>query len=429
MAVLAKEDAASGIGAFRHRDFRLYWIARILALVAVEMQITTVGWQVYRLTGRELDLGLIGLAQFAPFALLFLISGLVADRVPRLRILAVCLAVQMICAAVFLFLARAGASFDTMLIVLVVLGIARAFQMPALAAVVPTLVPPGVLANAIAWSSSGNQMARIVGPTIAGLGIAAGDSLGMSETPVYSAVVALFGSALGLMLLVRSRGQVLNRDPVSIATLTLGLRFICKRQVLLGAIGLDLLAVLFGGAIALLPVYARDILNVGSEGFGLLRSSYTVGGLACALILTQRPIRRHAGAKLLFAVALFGASITIFGLSSSFPLSLAALFVMGSADAISVYVRSNLVQIITPDEMRGRVGAVNGVFIGASNELGEFESGLTAHWWGAVPAVVVGGALTLGIALLFAAAFPKLRRVDSLDPDDLVRRYRDGKST
>jgi len=425
MAASAGGEGASGIGAFRHRDFRLYWIARILALVAVEMQITTVGWQVYRLTGRELDLGLIGLAQFAPFALLFLVSGLVADRLPRLRILAACMAVQVMCAVAFLSLARAGASFDTMLIVLVVLGITRAFQMPALAAVLPTLVPSGLLANAIAWSSSGNQAARIAGPTIAGLGIAAGDALGMGETPVYSAVVVLFGSALGLMLLVRGRGQILNRDPVSIATITLGLRFICKRQVLLGAIGLDLLAVLFGGAVALLPVYARDILHVGAEGFGLLRSSYTVGGLACALILTQKPIRRHAGTKLLLAVALFGASIVVFGVSTSFPLSLAALFVMGSADAVSVYVRSNLVQIITPDEMRGRVGAVNGVFIGASNELGEFESGVTAHWWGTVPAVVIGGAVTLGVAGLFALAFPKLRRVDSLDPDDLVRRYRD----
>lgn len=425
-AAVGDGGGASGFGAFRHRDFRLYWVARILALVAAEMQITTVGWQVYRLTGRELDLGLIGLAQFAPFALLFLISGLVADRLPRLRILAGCMAVQMACATAFLLLARAGASFDTMLIVLVVLGITRAFQMPALAAVVPALVPPRVLANAIAWSSSGNQMARIAGPTVAGLGIAAGEALGMGETPVYATVVVLFGLGLALMLCVRSRGQILNRDPVSLATLTLGLRFICTRQVILGAIGLDLLAVLFGGAIALLPIYARDILQVGSEGFGLLRSSYTVGGLACALTLTQRPIRRHAGVKLLLAVAVFGASIIVFGASTSFPLSLAALFVMGAADSISVYVRSNLVQVITPDEMRGRVGAVNGVFIGASNELGEFESGLTAHWWGTVPAVVIGGAVTLSIAAVFAVAFPKLRGVDSLDPEDLVRRYRGG---
>ncbi len=424
MPVSGGMNSASGMGAFRYRDFRLYWLARILALVAAEMQITTVGWQVYRMTGRELDLGLIGLAQFAPFALLFLVSGLVADRLPRLRILAGCMCVQMICATAFLLLARAGASFDTMLLVLVLLGIARAFQMPALAAVLPTLVPAQVLANAIAWSSSGNQAARIAGPTVAGLGIALGEAFELGETPVYAAVVALFGLGLSLMLAVRSRGQVLNRDPISIATLTLGLRFIWSRQVILGAIGLDLLAVLFGGAIALLPVYARDILQVGSEGFGLLRSSYTVGGLAGALLLTQVPIRRHAGAKLLVAVAVFGLSIIVFGASTSFLLSLAALFVMGAADSISVYVRSNLVQVITPDDMRGRVGAVNGVFIGASNELGEFESGVTAHWWGTVPAVVIGGAITVGVVALFALVFPRLRGVDSLDPDDLVRRYR-----
>lgn len=419
-------SASGGFGAFRSRDFSLYFVSRLLALIAAEMQITTVGWQVYRLTGEPLDLGFVGLAQFLPFALLFLVSGLAADRFPRIRILTLCIALQTGCAIAFFLLDRSGqASFAAMLGVLVPLGIARAFAMPAHQAIIPSLVPERDLPNAIAWNSSGNQACRIAGPTIAGIMIAICDAAGLGEGPVYAAVAAMFAAATMFTLLIRARPRIGPVAPVTLFNLLAGLRFIGTRQVILGAIGLDLFAVLFGGVTALLPVFARDILDVGAEGFGLLRSSLTVGALLGALLLTQRPIRRHAGRKLLLAVAIFGAGSIVFGLSTNFWLSMAALFIMGAADSVSVFVRLNLVQIITPDEMRGRVSAVNGVFIGASNELGEFESGVTAHWWGTVPAVIVGGAATCLVAILFAAIFRDLRRVDSLDADNLIRRYRD----
>lgn len=416
---------ASGFDAFKSRDFALYFPGRLLALTAAEIQITTVGWQVYRLTGEPLDLGFIGLAQFLPFALLFLVSGMVADRFSRIRILTCCIALQTLCATAFFLLDYGGtASFSTMLAVLVLLGIARAFALPAQQAVIPSLVPDRDLPNAIAWNSSGNQACRIAGPTIAGILIAVLDAGGMGEGPIYALVAAMFFASTVLTLLIRSKPRTGPVAPVTISNLMAGLHFIGTRQVILGAIGLDLFAVLFGGVTALLPVFARDILDVGAEGFGLLRSSFTVGALLGALLLTQRPIRTRAGLKLLLAVATFGAGSIVFGLSTSFWLSMAALFVMGAADSISVFVRLNLVQIITPDDMRGRVSAVNGVFIGASNELGEFESGVTAHWWGTVPAVVVGGAATCLVAALFAMVFRDLRRVDTLDAEDLIRRYR-----
>ena len=420
------EPARRGFAAFGHRDYLLFWISRVCGTLAVEMQITAIGWQVYRLTGRELDLGLVGLAQFAPFALLFLVTGVVADRFSRVRIMILCVFVQTLCAGSFFAITLTGnASFGLIFAILIVLGIGRAFQAPAQQSIIPVLVPRAHVANAIAWNSSGMQMARIIGPTIAGILIAVGAATGVDEVPVYGIVTVLFVVATGLALFIRSRAQVTSTAPISVDTLLAGLRFIKSRQVILGAIGLDLFAVLFGGAIALLPVFAKDILGVGAEGFGALRSAFTFGGFLCALILTQRPITRHAGKMLLGAVTVFGAAVVVFGLSTAFWLSLAALFVMGSADAVSVFIRNNLVQIITPDEMLGRVSAVNGVFIGASNELGEFESGVTAHWWGTVPAVVVGGLATIGVAVVFTWAMPQLRRVDSLDPNELIRRYRD----
>lgn len=417
--------ALGGMRALRHRDFALFWASRVLGMLAIEMQITTVGWQVYRLTGRELDLGFVGLAQFAPFALLFLVSGLCADRFSRVRIVLACFLLQTMCAGTLFGMTWADAAdFAPIIVVLVLLGVARAFQAPAQQAVVPNLVPPQDLANAIAWQSSGFQMARIMGPTIAGLMIAFGASAGFGETPIYAAVTIIFVCATAMILMVRSRVQVPSRAPLNLDTILGGLRFILTRQVLFAVIALDLFAVLFGGALALLPIYAKDILQVGAEGFGLLRSAFTAGSFIGALVLTQRPIGSHAGPKLLLAVGIFGAGVIVFGVSKDFYLSLAALSVMGVADSISVYVRQNLVQIITPDDMRGRVSAVNTVFIGASNELGEFESGVTAHWWGTVPAVVVGGSVTVGVAVVWAAAFPKLRAIDTLDPDELIRQHR-----
>jgi MFS family permease len=412
--------------AFRHRDFRYFWATRVCGILATEMLITTVGWQVYRLTASELNLGLIGFAQFAPFALLFLVSGVAADRLPRMRIILGCVALQTVCAATLLWGTWSGAlDFGTILAVLVPFGVARAFQAPAQMAIVPNLVPKEDLANAIAWSASGFQIARIFGPTISGLLIAWGAARGEDELAVYILSVAVFVLATTLAAMVRRPVQVVSTAPINIENILGGFRFIASRQVIFGAIGLDLFAVLFGGAIALLPVYAKDILGVGAEGFGLLRSAFTAGSFLGALYMTQNPITRRAGVKLLCAVGTFGLGVIVFGLSEIFWLSLGALMVMGLADAISVFVRQNLVQIITPDEMRGRVSAVTAVFIGASNELGEFESGVTAHWWGTVPAVVVGGAATVAVAASFAWLFPKLRLVDSLDPDELIAKYRD----
>lgn len=397
----------------------------MLGTLGVEMQITAVGWQVYRLTGRELDLGLIGLAQFAPFALLFLVSGMAADRFSRVRIVALCVSLQTACAAAFLAITLSGnARFELIFAVLIVLGVGRAFQQPAQQSIIPVLVPREHFANAIAWSSSGLQMARIFGPTAAGIMIAISDAAGGDEVPVYVVVTVFFLASAFLAFLIRTSGQVLSKDPVSIGSLLVGLRFIRSRQVILGAVGLDLFAVLFGGAVALLPVFAKDILDVGAEGFGLLRSALTLGGFCCALFLTQRPLRRRTGATLLTCVTVFGLSVIVFGGSTSFWLSLSALFVMGAADTVSVFIRNNLVQIITPEDMLGRVSAVNGVFVGASNELGEFESGVTAHWFGTVPAVILGGVATIAVAAIFAWRMPLLRRVDSLDPEDLIRRYR-----
>ena len=308
---------------FRHRDFRFFWGTRVLGFLAIEMMITTVGWQVWRITGRELDLGLVGLAQFAPFAALFLISGLVADRVLRMRIIRACIAVQTVCAIGLIWLSLTGAdNFTLILLLLILFGTSRAFQNPAQQAIVPNLVPKEDLPNAIAWSATGFQTARVVGPTISGILIAIGARFDQDETWVYGLVAIAFVIASWLAWNVRAPVQIVNRDPVTVTNLLAGLKFITSRKVILGAISLDLFAVLFGGALALLPVYATDILKVDAEGFGILRSTFTVGALVGALYLTQRPIKHRAGLKLLLAVGGFGAGAIVFGLSDIFWLSL-----------------------------------------------------------------------------------------------------------
>jgi NADH:ubiquinone oxidoreductase subunit K len=407
--------------AFHYPDFRYFLAARFFDRLAVEMLITAVSWQVYQLTRNPLHLGLVGLVQFAPFLLLFLVAGAAADRLPRRHILRGSITVQLLCAAAFLGLTLGGrVTLPAIFTILVFLGLARAFQAPVQMAIVPLLVPAEHFANAVAWSSAAFQTARIGGPA------AAGALLLLGVDVVYAVVVAGSVASLVLVFRVRASSQVLSTEPHTWRSALAGLRFIWSHRVVLGAISLDLFAVLLGGATALLPIFAVEILGVGAVGFGALRAAPVVGALACMLILAQRPIRRRAGSKLLFAVGVFGAAICVFALSRSFWLSLAALFVLGAADAVSIFVRNNLVQIITPDEMRGRVSAVNSVFIGASNELGEFESGFTAAWWGAVTAVLVGGLATIGVAIGFALCLPRLRRVDSLDPDALRREHGEG---
>jgi hypothetical protein len=362
---------------------------------------------------------LIGLAQFAPFLVFFLVAGAAADRFQRARVLGVCVTLQTVCSALlFVFTVTGMMHFPLIFAVLVLLGISRAFQSPAQQAIVPTLVPRQHFANAIAWVATGNQFARIGGPAVAG------GLLILGQGWVYATAIGCLALAAVLTWLIRIDTQLISRTPLSWSTILAGFTFIWSRQIILGAIGLDLLAVLLGGATALLPIYAADILQVGEVGFGVLRAVHMAGAFACALYLTQRPVTQRAGATLVGTVTLFGAAIVVFGLSTSFWLSLMALFIMGASDAISMFIRSHIVQIIPPDDMRGRVSAVNAVFIGASNELGEFESGVTATWWGVVPAVVVGGLGTMAIAGLFAGLLPQLREVDSLAHDELVHKYR-----
>ena len=416
----------SGNRAWHYPDFRWFWAARVLSQFAIDAQIAAVGWQVYRMTGSKLDLGLVGLVQFAPVALLFIVAGLAADRLPRARIYLGCLTLQALAASALLGLTLIGNdSVGLILCVLVLLGIARAFQLPVQQAIVPNLVATRDFPNAIAWSTTGSQLARVSGPSVAGLLIGFGGIGVANEALVFALVAGLLVLASVSAALIRTPVQVMSREPITLENMFAGLRFILSRQVVFGAIALDLFAVLFGGVLALLPVFAKDILEVGPQGFGILRSTFAGGAFIGALTMTQWPIRRHAGIKLMGTVGIFGLAIIVFGLSELFWLSIGALFVMGLADSMSVYVRQNIVQIITPDDMRGRVSSVASLFINASNELSEFESGMTAHWWGTVPAVVFGGSVTFGVALLFAVLLPKLRQVDRLDAEDLVRRYRD----
>jgi len=422
---MASESRSHGWGALRHRGYALYWCSRILAAFAIEMQSTTVGWQVYRLTGDPLDLGFVGLAQFAPFILLFLVTGLVADRISRVKILAVCVAVQGAIAAAFFAMTYSGhASFVAILALLVLFGVARAFHSPIHQSITPNLVPADSLANAIAWSSTGQTISRIAGPMIAGILIAAGERSGLNEMLPYASAGALLVVAFVLTVMIRIHGQRRSREPVSITSVLAGLGFIWTRQTVFAVTALDLFAVLFGGVTAMLPVFAKDILQVGADGFGVLRASITCGALVGAVVLTQRPIRRGVGVKLLISAGIFGLSVVAFGLSTSFYLSIATLFVMGLADVVSVNIRHTMSQLITPDEMRGRVGAAVGVFVGASNEVGEFRAGVMAHWIGIVPAVALGGAMTVAVVAAFAVIYPVLLGMTNLDPETLVRRYR-----
>lgn len=393
---------------FVHRDFIRLWFARLAGTAAGQMLMVAIGWQMYDLTGSAWDLGLVGLLQFAPALLLALPAGHLIDRVDRARLLALVLAVH---AAVALLLAigSAGgwAGRGWLLGVSVVLGVLRAFQMPAQQALTPSLVPPTVLPRALAFSSAGLQGAVITGPAIGGFVYVAGPAA------VYGSCAALFAVSTVLALLIRAprppRGA-----PATLESLLAGVKFIWQRPVMLGAISLDLFAVLLGGATALLPMFAKDILQVGPWGLGMLRSAPAVGSLAMSLVLTRWPVQRRTGPKLFAAVAVFGAAMLVFGLSTSFVLSLAALAVTGAADIVSVVIRQTLVQLETPDEMRGRVSAVNSVFIGASNQLGEFESGATAAWLGPVGSVVLGGVGTLLVVVAWWRLFPALARRDAL---------------
>ncbi len=391
-----------------HRDFRRYLAGRLAGAFGAQMLIVALGFQVYELTHNPLDLGLIGLSQFLPFVVLVLPAGQVADRWDRRRIMAACYALLTLCALLLLALTLIGLTAAwPIFAVMTIFGVARAFSMPTGQALLPNLVPTEHFGNAIAVTSSTGQIAVIAGPAIGGLLYIAGPEF------VYATVAVMIGLGTVLLLGVQGGGRTERvREPVTMRTVLSGVNFVRSRRVVLGSISLDLFAVLFGGATALLPVYAADILHVGSVGLGILRAAPAVGAAVCAGVLTARPVTRHVGAWMFGGVAVFGLSTLVFGISTSFPLTLGALVVLGAADQVSVYVRHLLVQLTTPDVIRGRVSAVNAVFIGASNELGEFESGVTAAWWTTVPAVVVGGVAVMAVAGIWSWLFPSLRTLD-----------------
>ncbi|MEA3536520.1 MFS transporter [Rhizobium sp. CC-YZS058] len=404
--------ASSGdrFAAFRHVGYRRYFFARFLAYFAIQIISVAVGWQIYDLTRDPFDLGLIGLFQFLPSLLLILVTGSVADRYNRRMIMAVCMLVSTLCAAALLLLTLTGQfALVPVYAILVVFGIERAFLAPASQSLAPNLVPAHDLANAIAWNSTSWQTAMIVGPVAGGLIYALGPAV------PYTVALLFFSASVLMTFAIPKPEQKTAHSAQSWQTITAGFSYIRAEKVVLGAISLDLFAVLLGGAVALMPVFARDILDLGPWGLGMLRAAPGIGAVAMAVWLAAHPIRHRAGVLMFIGVALFGLGTIIFGLSATPWLSIAALILMGASDMISVYVRETLITLWTPDALRGRVNAVNMVFVGASNELGEFRAGMMASGLGAVPAVVIGGVGTLLVSLAWAVGFPQLRRIDTLD--------------
>lgn len=393
-----------------HPAFVYFWFTRVASIVAYQMLTIAVGWQVYALTSSTLDLGLVGLVQFVPAFALLLLAGHVADRFDRRRVARVCQCVQALVGGGLAAGSAMGWITEHVIFALVfAVGAARAFENPAMQSLLPMLVPSRILPRAVASSASAAQTAIIVGPAAGGLLYVAGPAF------AYGTCAAVFVIAAVLNGFIRHEHVPRKLEPATLKSVFAGLTFIRSRQAMMGAITLDMVAVLLGGATALLPVYARDILHIGPWGLGLLRSATAVGALSMALYLARRPLQRQAGRTMFIAVAVFGAATIVFGLSRSFALSFAALLVLGASDMVSVVVRASLIQLSTPDAMRGRVAAVNAMFIGTSNQLGEFESGATAALLGTVPSVVLGGIGTLLVVMLGVRVFPQLARVDRLD--------------
>jgi len=397
---------------FRHRPFVLFWFARLAVTASYQMLVVAVAWQLYALTSNPFDLGLIGLIQFIPAMLLFLIVGQVTDRYDRRRVLLFCQIVEAVAAATLLVgLITGFTSRDLILAVAFILGIARAFEVTAMQIIVPGLVPLPLVPSAVAGSATANQAATITGPALGGFLYALGPSV------VYAVCLTLFAAAAVLTLLIHMERTPPAREPLTLKALFAGFAFMRRSPVVFGVISLDLFVVLLGGVTALLPVFARDVFDQGPWALGLLRAAPGVGALTMALVLTRRPIERHSGKMMFAAVAGFGLAAIIFASSAHIVVALLALALLGACDMISVVIRMTLVQLGTPDELRGRVTAVNGLFIGASNQLGEFRAGAMASWIGAVPAVLVGGVGTLVITLLWTRLFPALWRADRMGGD------------
>jgi MFS family permease len=394
----------------RHRPFVLFWFARLAVTASYQMLVVAVAWQLYALTGNPFDLGLIGLIQFIPAMLLFLVVGQVTDRYDRRMVLIACQIIEGVAAATLLFgVVTAEMSRELILGVAFILGVARAFEVTVMQIVVPNLVPLPLVPRAVAGSATANQAATITGPALGGLLYAA------SPLVVYGVCLALFAAAALLTLTIRMERSAPSREPMTLATFFAGFAFIRRSPAIFGVISLDLFVVLLGGVTALLPVFARDVFAAGPWALGLLRAAPGIGALSMALVLTRWPIERGAGKMMFAACAGFGVAAVVFALADNFIVALAALVVLGASDMVSVVIRMTLVQLGTPDDVRGRVTAVNGLFIGASNQLGEFRAGAMASWIGAVPAVLVGGIGTLVIALIWTRLFPELWRTGRLE--------------
>ena len=426
MTSLPPKLPVRGMEAFASRDFKRYQLARVTAILGAEAQSVAVAWQVYSITHRALDLGYTGLALFLPGLLFLLPAGHVADRFDRRQVILVCYGLQVFCTTALLLLTRAGLhSVIPIYGVLFVVGTGRAFSGPASSAMVPHLVPEEHFVNAVTWGGAIWQFSNIAGPALGGLLFTLPLTHWVPDTSLEGAgIVYVFtlGSLGWFLVLVGSlhvRPGRMEHKAASLKVVMAGFQYMLRSSLLLGASSLDLFVVLLGGAAALMPIFAHEILHQGPRGLGMLRAAPAAGALAMSLTMARYPFRRRAGLRLFVCVAIFGAGTVVFGLSHSLWLSMGALAVTGAADTVSVVIRGSLLQLGTPPEMRGRVSAVNSLFIGASNELGEFESGLTAQWWGAVRATVVGGVGALAVAGIWAAAFPGLRRADELTAEAL----------
>jgi MFS family permease len=410
-------------GAFRSKDFRLYQAARLVVILGAEAQSVAVAWQVYQITHSALSLGYTGLALFMPGLFFMLAAGHVADRYDKRGVILVCYAVQLAATGALLWIAlHPVRSIVPIYCVLFLIGTGRCFSGPASSAMVPMLVPKDDFVNAVTWGASIYQTANAVGPMFGGLLFTLTFAwLGRwrGAPVVYGFTLAMLCVFIALVAGIKPKPGVGVKKAFDAKTVLAGLKYVAETRLLLGSISLDLFAVLLGGAVALMPIFAHDVLHAGATGLGLLRAMPSLGALAVSLTLVFRPIKRRAGKTMLVCVGIFGAATVLFGLSHTMWVSMVALLLVGASDMVSVVIRSSVLQLATPPEMRGRVSAVNWLFIGASNEFGEFESGVTAHWWGAVRAVVIGGIGSLVVVGVSAFAFPALRRADRLTAESL----------
>ena len=420
-----------GLESFASRDFRRYQLARVAVILGAEAQSVAVAWQVYSITHRALDLGYTGLALFLPGLLFLLPAGHVADHFDRRQIILVCYGLQALCTATLVVLTRMG--LHTVLpiyAVLLLVGTGRAFSGPASSALIPHLVPETHFVNAVTWGGAIFQFANTVGPALGGVLFTLPLTRLVPDTRlegagiVYVFTLGTLGWFLILIGSLRVRPGRMEHRTASLRVVLAGFRYVFHMPMLLGSFSLDLFVVLLGGAAALMPIFAREILHTGPSGLGMLRAAPAVGALCTSLIMARFPVEHKAGVRLFVCVAVFGAATVVFGISRSLWLSLVALAITGAADMISVIIRGSLLQLATPPEMRGRVSAVNSLFIGASNELGEFESGLTAQWWGAVRATIFGGVGSLVVAGLWSVLFPSLRQADELTSASLRGRLK-----